>query len=159
VDVLRRWAAVHYERERAVAGRDVESSRPALSRLEGEHRGDGLPEPPTSRGIPDAEPEVIDRRAAGTVPEPGAGLDAVPVGIQEEAAVVVRVVLGAQPRLSVAAIARIHPTPPEGIDLLARARGEADVEMACHRMVAVCLSEREVVPLVEPVACVRRFAQ
>jgi len=46
------------------------------------------------------------------------GLDAVSVGVEQEAAVVVGPVLRPQSRLAVAAVARLDAALPEGVDVL-----------------------------------------
>src|SRR4051812_2130172 len=147
MDVLGRRAAVSDWREGPVTRPEVEPSRPVLRHVEGEHRRDGLPEPPARSEFPDAEPEVIDQRTADVVSEPGARLDAVSIGIEEEPAVVVRVVLRAWARLTVTRVSRVDSAAPEVVDLLPRVRGEPDVEVACHRVVAVGLRNTELVPL------------
>jgi hypothetical protein len=119
VDVLGRRTSIGDECEGAVVHPDVEPPLPVVGHLERESRGDGLPEASARSEIPDTEPEVVDRRPADAVPEPRAGLDAVSVGIEEEPAVVVRVVLRAQSGLPVARIARVDARPPERVDFLA----------------------------------------
>src|SRR6266487_3180392 len=119
MDVLGRRAAVRHEREGPVTCPDVEPSLPVIGHVEGEHRRNGLPEPPARREISDAEPEMIDRWPANAVSEPCAGLHAVSVGVDEEPAVVVRVVLRARARLTVARITRVDACLPERVDFLA----------------------------------------
>src|SRR3954468_21218623 len=119
----------------------------AVGHVEREHRRDGLPEPPARSELPDAEPEVIDQWPTAAVSEPRAGLHAVSVRVEEEPAVVVRVVLRAEARLTVARVTRVDACLPERVDLLAGARGETNMKMARHGMPVVGLCDAELVPL------------
>ena len=157
VDVLARRSAVGDEREGAVVSPDVEPRPSVLGHAERECLGDGLPKAAARLEIADSDPEVIDHWAAAGLAKPTARFDAVAVGVEEKGAVVVRVVLRPQPRLAVARVARIGARLPEGIDLLARTRGEANMEMARHRMVVVSLRHRVVAPLVKGRARLHRL--
>ena len=64
-------------------------------------------------------------------------LGAVAVGVEQEAAVVVVAVLGAQAGLAVVAVAGVDAGLPERVDVLARRRGEADVEAARRGLLGV----------------------
>jgi hypothetical protein len=109
---------------------------------------DELVEAPGGGDVGDADPEVVDvpRRADLAVMD---GFRAVAVRIQEEAAEVVVAVLGPRPWGAVVAVPRLGAGPPERVDVLARARAEADVQAARHRVLVVGGREREVVPLGE----------
>jgi hypothetical protein len=136
----------------------MEPRSPVLGHVEREHGGDGFPEAPAGGEISDSQPDVIDRWLC-PFPEAGARLDAVAVGIEDEAAVVARVVLRPQARLAVARVARIDAAPPESVDVLPRRSREGEVEVASDRMLLIRLREGEVVPLVEPVSPARRSAE
>src|SRR5438477_345375 len=99
-------------------------------------------------------PATRSRSAASSIVVDG--LDVVAVGVEHEGADVARVVSRPQPRLAVARVARIDARLPEGIDLPARTRGEANMEMARHRMVVVSLRHRVVAPLVKGPARLHR---
>src|SRR5581483_856516 len=107
-----------------------------VAQPEPEHGGDRLPEAPALVEVADADPDVIDRGLAA-LPEAATGLGAVAVGVEQEGAVVVRVVLRSQPGLSVAREAGLDPTPPERIDLVVRRSRERDVQVACERVVLI----------------------
>jgi hypothetical protein len=96
--------------------------------------------------IAHADPEVVDRPLAGADTAVGHGLDAVPVGVEQEGAVVVRGVLRPCARLAVAVVAGVHAAPPERVDLLPRRRDERDVQVA-RRSSLVRRREREVAPV------------
>ena len=132
---IARILTVRHEREGPVTCPDVEPSLPVIGHVEGEHRRNGLPEPPARREVSDAEPEMIDRRPADGVPEAGAGLGAIAFRIEEEAAVVVRVVFRPETRLPVAAVAGRGTRLPERVDVLLRRRRERDVEPARERRI------------------------
>jgi hypothetical protein len=76
-------------------------------------------------------------------------LGAVAVRVEQEGAVVVVAVLGTQPGRPVVAVAGLRARPPEGIDVLARGRDEADVQPPRHRVLLVGLRQGEVVPFGE----------
>ena len=96
----------------------------------------------------DADPDVVDRRVAA-LPKAGAGFDAVPVRVEEKAAVVVGVVLRPQARLAVVAVAGLHPTLPEGVDVLPRLDSEGHVQVTREWSLLLHRRDREVVPLEE----------
>jgi hypothetical protein len=127
--------------------------------LEAEHGCDRLPETAARLEVGDPEPEVIDRRPALGTPRPVHGLDAVAVWIEEKGAVVVLGVLRSEPGLAVTGVPRLHPAPPEGVDLFLRRRREGHVQVPSHRMVGVDLHDPEVRPLVVLPVGVRRLAE
>jgi hypothetical protein len=77
-------------------------------------------------------------------------LGAVAVRVQQESAVVVRAVLRPRPRLAVVAVAGGNARLPEGVDVLARGRAEAQVQPARNRLVVCRRRQREVAPLGQP---------
>jgi len=79
------------------------------------------------------------------------GLDAVPVRVEQEGAVVVLAVVLPRPRLAVGAVSGGRADPPELVDERAARRDEADVQ-AVRRL---ALRQREVVPLDEVLVRVR----
>ena len=125
-----------------------ETSRSLVGHLEPEHRRDGLPEPPARVETADAEPEVVDRRPASPSAPAVHGLDAVPVGVEEEAAVVVGVVLRAGGPARRRSRSRRRCLRRQNASTSSRdVRGESDVEMARHGMAVVGLDDAELVPL------------
>jgi hypothetical protein len=83
-------------------------------------------------GLHTGECEIIDGKIGGIAAHIGVvdGLDAVVVGVEEEAAVVVAVVDRPRARLAVASVAGLHCRRPERIDVGSRAGDERDVEIA-----------------------------
>jgi hypothetical protein len=79
---------------------------------------DGLVEALRRRDVGDAHPDVIDDavRPEGVVVD---RLGAVSVGVEQEAAVVVAAVLGANPGPPVVAVAGLRPRSPELVDVRA----------------------------------------
>src|SRR6185437_14817943 len=74
-------------------------------------------------------------------------LDAVAVGVEQEAAVVRGAVLRARPRRAVVAVARIDPRLPERIDLSAVASAKPDMEPTAQRVLAIGRPDVPVLPL------------
>jgi hypothetical protein len=107
-----------------------------------------------SSSVGDPDPQVVDHAAAGDEIVVDR-LGAVAVGVEQEAAVVVRPVLRTQPGLAVVAVARVDAGLAERVDVLARRRREADVEASGRRLRGVRGREGELVPLDEPVGGVR----
>ena len=117
VEILGRRAAVRDEREvAAVAGHEDVAGPVALADLKPQHGRDRLVEATARAQVGDAQPEVVYRRACLRPARPMNRLDAVPVRVEQEAAVVVGRVLRPQSWLAVAPVARLGPTPPEGVD-------------------------------------------
>ena len=99
-----------------------------------------------------ADPEVVDAVFALALASEIDGLRAVAVGIADEGAVVVGVVLRPRAGRPVVGVAGgRHRTPPL-VDRLARARDERDVQVARDRPVLARGRDREVLPLEEMVA-------
>jgi hypothetical protein len=73
------------------------------------------------------------------------GLDAVPVEVEQERAVVVLPVLRARPGLPVALVPRDSPRAPELVDELARANGERDVKTLRRAIRAFGRADEELV--------------
>jgi hypothetical protein len=73
-------------------------------------------------------------------------LDAVAVGIEQEAAVIRWAVLRAGPGWASVAVARVDPGLPERVDLGAVAGTEADVQPAGHPMLMIRRAYPPVVP-------------
>jgi hypothetical protein len=73
-------------------------------------------------------------------------LGAVAIGVEQEAAVVVRTVLGSWAGLAVVAVAGVDARLPEGVYVGEGRRRERDVQAARDRVVLVDRGEREVTP-------------
>jgi hypothetical protein len=71
-------------------------------------------------------------------------LDAVAVGVEQK--LVSRAVPRAQPGRAVVATPRVDPGLPEGVYLGTVAGAEADVQPACHRVLAVGRRDPPVIP-------------
>jgi hypothetical protein len=82
------------------------------------------------------------------------GLGAVPVGVEEEPAVVVLRVLRARPGRAVVAVAGLGAGAPELVHLGTRARPEAHVEAVRDRLVLTRRRDREEAPLRQLVVAV-----
>src|SRR4051794_33156670 len=85
------------------------------------------------------------------------GLRAVPVGVEQEAAVVVVSVLRSRARLTVASVAGADTDSPELVDVPAGRGREADVEPLRRGLAFPLGHQGIVVPLHELVAVVRRL--
>src|SRR3954453_17905836 len=88
---------------------------------------------------------MVDRPALAelsVVPGPGA----VPIGIEQEGAVVVLAVLRPHPGLAVASVPVLRPRPPERVDERSGGGGEPDVQAGRQRPLRVASEEAEVVP-------------
>ena len=110
-------------------------------------RGDRRVERARRRDVRDADPQVVDHPVAAQVAVVD-GLGAVAVRVEQERAVVVVAVLAARARLAGVAVAGAHARLPERLDVLARRRGEGDVQPPRHAARVLGLAEREVVRLV-----------
>ena len=99
--------------------RDHDQPRQAsVLHLQPEHRRNRFPETPTRLEAGNAEPEVVDRRPALGTSRPVHGLDAVAVGVEEKAAVIVRAVLRPRAWLPVVRVAGLDSAAPEGVHLV-----------------------------------------
>jgi hypothetical protein len=145
-----------HERERAADADEVAAVGLVVPQREAGVRGDDLVEAARGGEVGDADPDVVDvpGRADLAVVD---GLRAVAVRIEQEAAVVVVAVLGPRPRGAIVAVPPVHPGSPERVDVLARARDEADVQPARDRVASLRRGEREVVPLGEARVAVGRL--
>jgi hypothetical protein len=79
------------------------------------------------------------------------GFGGVPVGIEQEGAVVVLAVFRPRPRRARVGVPRRAADLPEGVDVGVRRRAEGQVQPAGGRVPGVRGREREVVPLGDPV--------
>ena len=84
-------------------------------------------------------------------------LDAVAVGVEQERAVVVRLVVGPLARRPGITEPGGRPGAPERIDVGATRRDETDMQSNRYRASRRCVQEREIIPLDELVVRVRRF--
>jgi hypothetical protein len=80
------------------------------------------------------------------------GLDAVPLRVEQEAAVVDGAVHRSRPGLAVGRVPGVDAGAPEGVDVLPRRRRERDVEPGRGGLSRRGFGEREVVPFGEVVA-------
>src|SRR5437868_7039308 len=95
MDVLRGLAA--YQGKGTVERGDVEALGSLARNSQAENRRDRFPEALRLRQIADADPEVVDHVVPLALATEVDGLGAVPVRVEQEAAVVVRVVLRPRP--------------------------------------------------------------
>ena len=146
--MLGRGALVVDQREAVAVAAELHPAGFVVAEAQARVRRDRRVEAPRPIEVADADPEVVD--AAGRRAKLGFAvkrLDAVAVGVEQEGAVVVRVVRGARSRRSVAAVAGVDPGLPEGVDGRAVGSAEADVKAAGHRMLAIGRDEVPVLPL------------
>src|SRR5262249_4006732 len=140
------WIRTGDERARAAHTAESGPVRLRLPGLDAEDRCDGLVEALRGSNVADAEPEVVDD--AAVVPQDPVvhRLDAVPVRVDHEGAVVLGPVLRPRSGRPVVGVTRFRQRAPERVNVFAPGRGEPDVETSSRRIVGVRPRDREVVP-------------
>jgi len=117
VDMLGARPVVGDERARGAEADELHALGRVVAQPDPGERGDRLVERLGRPGVRHADPQVVDPVALARVVD---RLDAVAVGVQQEAAVVVLAVPRARSRLPVAAVSGLHAGPPERSDEIVR---------------------------------------
>src|SRR5205085_795188 len=125
VRVLRHRPGDHGER--AAGGRKLRAIRRIARKTEAGMARDELVEPLRRSDVRDANPQMVDVAAVRAHVVVVNGLGAVPVGVEQESAVVALAVLRTRTGSSVVAVAGVRSDAPELVDVRTRRRGECDV--------------------------------
>ena len=128
--------AREHERERAAAPENCARSGVSVPEPQARVRRDRLVEPLRRGDVGDADPQVVDV-AAGAQRLVVDGLDAVAVGIEQNAAVVVGAVLRPRPGRPVVAVSGAVPARQNSSTSSRDGATNADVQAARHRVLRV----------------------